>query len=239
MVKVLDFGVAKLVEAAAPSAETRTALATAAGLAIGTPAYMSPEQADGRPVDARSDIFSFGSVLYEMVTGRAAFGGSSPLSVLAKVLNDEPAAPSQLASLPADLEKVILRCLRKDPARRFQSMADLKVALEDLRDESARVAPAAPAAIASRPPSKSSRLVAAGALLAVAGLRRLSGVAPVRPASERRAAAGRTADVAVRASALSQPLRPTANASPSPGPGRARTTRTSTSSRSAPAHRSG
>ena len=155
-VKILDFGVAKLVETAAPAAATRTAFATAAGLAIGTPAYMSPEQADGRPVDARSDIFSFGSVLYEMVTGRAAFSGSSPLSVLAKVLNEEPAAPSQLASVPADLEKVIVRCLRKDPARRFQSMADSKVALEDLRDESARVAPAAPAAIASRPPSKSS-----------------------------------------------------------------------------------
>ena len=135
-VKVLDFGVAKLLEPADGSAVTRTAVATEAGVVVGSAAYMSPEQADGRTIDARSDIFSFGSVLYEMVTGRRAFTGSSALSVLAKVLNDEPKVPSQVAAVSADLEKVILRCLRKDPARRFQTMADLKVALEDLRDES-------------------------------------------------------------------------------------------------------
>ena len=99
---------------------------------VGTPAYMSPEQADGRKLDGRSDIFSFGSVLYEMVTGRQAFTGASRLSVLAKILNEEP-APSLLATaVPSELEKTILRCLRKDPARRYQTMADLKVALEEL-----------------------------------------------------------------------------------------------------------
>ena len=98
---------------------------------------MSPEQAEGRKVDARSDIFSFGSVLYEMVTGRRPFVGESSLSVLAKIVNDDPAPPSQIAaSVSPEVERTILRCLRKDPARRYQTMADLKVALEDLADES-------------------------------------------------------------------------------------------------------
>jgi serine/threonine protein kinase len=70
VVKVLDFGIAKLSEAPEPAAATRTVAATDGGAIVGTPAYMSPEQAEGRPVDARSDIFSFGSLLYEMVTGR-------------------------------------------------------------------------------------------------------------------------------------------------------------------------
>jgi eukaryotic-like serine/threonine-protein kinase len=149
-VKILDFGVAKLVEALEPTAPTMTAVATEEGMTVGTPSYMSPEQAEGRRVDSRSDIFSFGAVLYEMVTGRKAFSGESRLSVLAKILNDEPPPPSQLApAVPPDLEKAILRCLRKDPARRFQTMADLKVALEDLADEStstARVQPIVPPA---------------------------------------------------------------------------------------------
>jgi serine/threonine protein kinase len=141
--KVLDFGIAKLVESADDSAPTRTVPLTEEGTTVGTPAYMSPEQADGRKVDARSDIFSLGSVLYEMVTGRRAFVGESRLSVLAKVLNEEPLPPSQVSTLvPPDVEKTILRCLRKDPARRYQTMADLKVALEDLVTDSGTAAPA-------------------------------------------------------------------------------------------------
>ena len=98
---------------------------------------MSPEQAEGRKLDGRSDIFSFGSVLYEMVTGRRPFTGDSRLSILTKILNEDPTPPSQLgASIPPELEKIILRCLRKDPARRYQTMADLKVALEDVEQES-------------------------------------------------------------------------------------------------------
>ena len=144
-VKVLDFGLAKLLEPAtsAADAQTRTAPLTEAGTVVGTAAYMSPEQAEGRKLDARSDIFSFGSVLYEMVTGRRPFLGDSTLSVLAKILNDDPTPPSQLAaSVSPDLERTILRCLRKDPARRYQTMADLKVALEDLAAESAPRRPA-------------------------------------------------------------------------------------------------
>jgi eukaryotic-like serine/threonine-protein kinase len=142
-VKVLDFGVAKLLEAAEASGETRTvAAATEEGTTIGTPGYMSPEQAEGRRLDGRSDIFGFGAVLYEMVTGRKAFSGDSRLSVLAKILNEEPAPPSRFtAAVPPELEKTILRCLRKDPARRYQTMADLKVALDDLVIESSGTAP--------------------------------------------------------------------------------------------------
>ena len=140
--KILDFGIAKLLEVAEPTAATRTVAVTEAGTTIGTPAYMSPEQADGRKLDARSDLFSFGSVLYEMVTGAKAFRGESRLSVLAKILSEEPTPPSRVtAAVPPELEKAILRCLRKDPARRYQTMADLKVALEDIAAESSGTAP--------------------------------------------------------------------------------------------------
>ena len=136
-VKILDFGVAKLLETSEASADTRSVAATDAATVVGTPAYMSPEQADGRTLDPRSDIFSFGAVLYEMVTGRQAFGGASRLSVMAKIINEDPLPPSRIGvDVPPDLEKAMIRCLRKDPARRFQTMADLKVALEELADDS-------------------------------------------------------------------------------------------------------
>src|SRR2546430_10609528 len=139
LVKVLDFGLAKLAEQVEPdqSAATQTMRPqTEEGRIAGTAAYMSPEQAEGRKLDGRSDIFSFGSVLYEMVTGRKPFSGDSRLSMLSKILNEDPTPPAQLASsIPPELERIILRCLRKDPARRYQTMADLKVALEDVREE--------------------------------------------------------------------------------------------------------
>jgi eukaryotic-like serine/threonine-protein kinase len=139
-VKVLDFGLAKLFDPGdrAAQARTQTSPLTGAGMVVGTAAYMSPEQAEGREVDARSDIFSYGALLYEMVTGRRPFVGDSNLAVLAKILNEDAAPPGTLtASVPPDVERAILRCLRKDPARRFQTMADLKVALEDLLADSA------------------------------------------------------------------------------------------------------
>jgi serine/threonine protein kinase/Tol biopolymer transport system component len=143
-VKILDFGLAKLLDSAdAPAdAKTYTSPLTDDGIVVGTTAYMSPEQAEGRRVDARADIFSFGAVLYEMVTGRKPFTGETRLSILSKILNEDPLSPSQLASIPQDVEKAILRCLRKDPARRYQTMADLKVALEDLATDSAQSLPA-------------------------------------------------------------------------------------------------
>jgi serine/threonine protein kinase len=178
LVKILDFGVAKLMTSSdeddeqLASAHTMTApdrLETAAGRIVGTAAYMSPEQADGKKVDARSDIFSFGAVLYEMATGARAFQGSSPALTLAAVVNAEPAPPSQLAKdLPRDLERIIQRCLRKDPARRFQHIGDLAVELEEIKTESGTTIAAVPG------PARKSRLrwsmvSAAVVLLAAAG----------------------------------------------------------------------
>jgi eukaryotic-like serine/threonine-protein kinase len=134
-IKILDFGLAKLLEPAEPTSEATTMARplTEARMLVGTAAYMSPEQAEGKALDVRSDIFSFGAVLYELTTGQRAFTGTSSLSVLGKILNEEPQPPSALvASIPLELDRIILRCLRKDPARRFQSITDLKLALEDL-----------------------------------------------------------------------------------------------------------
>ena len=135
-VKVLDFGLAKLTETlpAGESDVTRTLKpVTEEGRIVGTVAYMSPEQAEGKKVDARSDIFSFGSLLYEMATGRRAFQGETKLSTLSAILDKEP---PPLEGAPPDLEKIIARCLRKDPERRIQHMVDVKLALEDLKEES-------------------------------------------------------------------------------------------------------
>src|SRR5436190_1814270 len=141
VVKILDFGVAKLVEAAATAGDGLTQTVkpqTKEGSIIGTVGYMSPEQAEAKPVDARSDIFSFGSILYEMVTGERAFRGDSNLSTLAAILKEEPKAVSVVVpEVPRDLEKIINRCLRKEPERRFQHIDDVRVALLELRDESA------------------------------------------------------------------------------------------------------
>jgi eukaryotic-like serine/threonine-protein kinase len=142
-VKLLDFGLAKLTEKIAddPDGATATMAAqqpqTEEGTIIGTVAYMSPEQAEGRKVDGRSDIFSFGSVLYEMVTGRRAFEGGTKISTLSAILHKEPRAASEISpAAPMELEKIIARCLRKDPERRAQGIADIKLALEELKEES-------------------------------------------------------------------------------------------------------
>ena len=137
LVKVLDFGLAKLTERSGgidPLAQTSPQTAT--GVVLGTPAYMSPEQAAGDAVDARSDIFSFGAVLYEMVTGRRPFQRDSLRETVGAILNEEPKPLPD--KVPPELAKVILRCLRKDPARRFQTAADLRVALEDSIEEPSR-----------------------------------------------------------------------------------------------------
>lgn len=162
LVKVLDFGLAKLTER--PEVKENEATGTLQprtdeGMIVGTASYMSPEQAAGKPVDARSDVFSFGSVLYEMVTGKRAFQGDSPMSTVSAVLREDPKPVGDLvAGLPRELERVINRCLRKEPSRRFQGMADLKVALEELKEEfDSGSLPEAQAA-ATRKPSRVSRL---------------------------------------------------------------------------------
>src|SRR5271169_459556 len=143
-VKVLDFGLAKLTDRVERSEREFTetiqqdeAPSTGEGTIVGTVSYMSPEQAEGKKVDGRSDIFSFGTLLYEMVTGRRAFQGDSKLSTLSAILREEPKPAGQIAEgLPRELERIIARCLRKSPERRLQTMADLRVALEELKEES-------------------------------------------------------------------------------------------------------
>ena len=139
VVKVLDFGLAKLSEPARSHAgQTVTAAAdeglnTVEGTVVGTLAYMSPEQAEGKLVDTRSDIFSFGSVLYEMITGRRAFLGTTTLATLSAILRDEPKPVCEIIhGIPYDLAKILTRCLRKDPDDRFQTVSDLKVALKEM-----------------------------------------------------------------------------------------------------------
>src|SRR5262249_53296109 len=124
LVKVLDFGLAKLTEHQNVLQENDlTASArevTEPGTLMGTVSYMSPEQAEGKAVDGRSDIFSFGSLLYEMVTGQCAFQKDSMASTLAAILSQEPSPISKLVpGVSRDLERIIGRCLRKDRERRF------------------------------------------------------------------------------------------------------------------------
>jgi serine/threonine protein kinase len=123
-VKLLDFGLAKQATPAG-SDSTLTKGLTAAGAILGTVQYMSPEQLQGKPVDARSDLFSFGCVLYELLTGKRAFEGENPASVIAAVLEREP-APLEISP---PLDRVVGRCLAKDPDLRFQNAIDLKTAL--------------------------------------------------------------------------------------------------------------
>jgi TolB-like protein/predicted Ser/Thr protein kinase len=120
--KVLDFGVAQL------TSSDIDATRTVAGEVSGTPAYMSPEQASGKPLDARSDVFSFGAVLYELLAGTRAFTGDSTAQILSAVLRDEP----NPVDAPAGVQQIVRRCLAKDPDRRFQTMADVRHALQHL-----------------------------------------------------------------------------------------------------------
>jgi eukaryotic-like serine/threonine-protein kinase len=157
LVKVLDFGLAKLMPGpSSVSGATQTMLSprTVEGTIFGTVAYMSPEQAEGRPVDHRSDIFSFGALFHEMLTGQRTFQGESTASTLAAILTAEPASlPVEVPGLPADLVRIISRCLRKQPEKRWQSIADVRIALEELKQdlEAGRLGgPAAPAPVVQR-----------------------------------------------------------------------------------------
>jgi serine/threonine protein kinase len=180
VVKILDFGLAKLVDLETPltpeGGDTLTALSGArslsvAGAVMGTPAYMSPEQAAGGEVDARSDIFSFGAVLYEMVTGRRAFAGDSVTETLGAVMHLEATPPSETApGVPKELERLILRCLKKDPARRIQHMADVKVELVDLEEESKTQ----PIVAANPRSSRRRKIWLAGGIAALVGLAAVS-----------------------------------------------------------------
>jgi serine/threonine protein kinase len=138
-VKILDFGLAKLTGySAAASLTDKTQSAgiaplTVEGAILGTVSYMSPEQAEGKRVDARSDVFSFGAVLYEMVTGRKAFAGDSAISTLSAILRDEVTPIGQIApGAPPELDRIIQRALRKEPDQRWQSVKDMQTELAAL-----------------------------------------------------------------------------------------------------------
>lgn len=139
-VKVLDFGLAKLLEPPSSSDSAVTALAgehlTGEGKVVGTAAYMSPEQAEGKPLDHRTDVFSLGVILYEMATGERPFKGDTQLSVLSAIIRDTPRSATDLnARLPRHLGRIIRKALEKNVARRYQTALDLRNDLDELKHE--------------------------------------------------------------------------------------------------------
>lgn len=173
LAKVIDFGLAKLTEpeVARPESRDATTETDTARLRVGSSgnyaAYLSPEQAQGKTADRRSDIFSFGALLYEMLSGKPPFLGQTPADAADAVVNSQPRPLREVVDgLPLEIERVVNRCLRKDPNRRFQLMEDLKLTLEELREEwdSHTLTTAPPPAIPK--PSRRGRgvLMIAGAL---------------------------------------------------------------------------
>jgi eukaryotic-like serine/threonine-protein kinase len=143
VVKVLDFGLAKAMSDSSDGHDVGTTatlmVQTAIGVTVGTPSYMSPEQVSAGSLDVRSDIFSFGVMLYEMLAGEAPFQAESQAQLMAAVLRDEPPSLFEACpELPPEVERIVLRCLRKDRNKRFQHMVDVKLALEDLIESPSR-----------------------------------------------------------------------------------------------------
>ena len=183
--KILDFGLVKIPPQFAGSAASTlpTEFATSQGIILGTPPYMSPEQAEGKPLDPRSDIFSIGVVFYEMATGERPFKGDSPASILSAILRDTPAPATEVnPRIPKLLGRIIGRCLEKDREHRFQTAKDLRDALEELKQEldSGKIGDTLGSALAGRNTNKALAIVAAlSALLAVSiGLQILSRSVP-------------------------------------------------------------
>ena len=168
-VKILDFGIARLAEAPAVTAETMTVQRTAAGVILGTVGYMSPEQVRGERVDARSDIFSLGTVLYELLSGRRPFDHPTGVETMNAVLNEEPADfPGSGGEAGSALERIVRHCLEKNPDLRFQSARDVAFALEGV---STRSGPSPSPAL----PGAGARLARAPRIAWIAGGPRLRG----------------------------------------------------------------
>lgn len=170
-VKILDFGLARqdsiLAQGDATARPTEVAPDTEPGTVLGTVGYMSPEQVRGKPADARSDIFSLGCILYELLTGGRAFRGNTAAETLAAVLRDHPAdIPASDRAIPPAINAVVRRCLEKSPEERFQSARDLAFALKEIQTGSTASQPALSPHV--RRPLPSRRIAAAGALLALA-----------------------------------------------------------------------
>ena len=139
--KVLDFGLARINAAPTSDGETRSNL-TSPGIAVGTVGYMAPEQLEAKPVDFRADIFSFGTLLYELATGIHPFQGGSAASTIAAILKDDPRPLTERNRLqPAELERIVHKCLRKRPEERYQSTADLVTDLRNLKHDSSERPP--------------------------------------------------------------------------------------------------
>jgi serine/threonine-protein kinase len=173
-VKVLDFGLAKAMAAdLAPadpmSSPTLTMRATMAGLIMGTAGYMSPEQAKGKPADRRSDIWAFGVVVVEMLTGRVMYAGETVSETLASVIKDRPDLSGLPADTPAPVRRLIGRCLEKDPLRRLQAIGEARIAIETQAEETTAPAPEA-AKVSPARPIRWVAATAACALIAAAAL---------------------------------------------------------------------
>jgi serine/threonine protein kinase len=184
-VKVLDFGLAKALEPTgvmSPSASrsptiTSPAMTTGVGVLLGTAAYMSPEQARGRPTDRRSDIWAFGCVLYEMLTGQSAFGGGDTVSdAIAAILGRDPEWNTLPGSTPQKVRDLLRRCLRKDPKRRLHDIGDARIEIEDAQSEPPGDAPALQSAFRRR-----ERVVLFAALSLVTLIAAGVGVLALRP----------------------------------------------------------
>jgi len=165
-VKILDFGLAKILQhpdeahrSQLSQAETASLELTEARSLLGTAAYMSPEQTRGETVDARSDIFSFGTTLYEMVTGKLPFSGKTHMDKLTAILHTQPGPASQINSkVPLELDRILAKCLEKDPRERYQSTEDLAVDLKRLgRDVESGSAPSYASLVELQRPPRSSR----------------------------------------------------------------------------------
>jgi Tol biopolymer transport system component/tRNA A-37 threonylcarbamoyl transferase component Bud32 len=189
-VKVLDLGLARTVDGAgaldSSLSPTRTTPATLAGAILGTAAYMSPEQARGKPLDKRSDIFSFGCVVYECLTGRQAFSGETVTDILSAILSRDPDWSALPAGTPAKIRDLLRRCLQKDPKRRLHDIADARLEIEEAqsRGASGEVEPGESPRPAGR--GRMTWAIAgalAGAVLAAAATMLLRDKAPAAPAA--------------------------------------------------------
>ena len=182
--KVLDFGLAKVTDESSESRDTAdathlpTATVTAEGQILGTVHYMSPEQAEGKRVDTRSDVFSLGIVLYEMATGQRPFRGETPISTISAILKDTPSSVTELKpQIPRHLDRIIRRCLQKDSDRRYQSAKELRNELEELKTETdtptgvaGQAAPEPPTAAAQGSPRRTWLWFGAALVVTLLGL---------------------------------------------------------------------
>jgi serine/threonine protein kinase/Tol biopolymer transport system component len=199
--KVLDFGLAKLrPDVAAESPPSSDVTSHTGGVVIGTVGYMSPEQVQGKPLDHRTDVFSFGCVLYEAITGRRAFQGATQFATLKQILDDDPPPLVALApNTPSDLQPIVRKCLAKNPEHRYQSMGEVASELRRvLRTIEASHQQEAPPAVRYR---RTAVALAVTLTLILGGMwamsRALPGGAPPRVTIERLTASGTAIDAAV------------------------------------------